>query len=154
MFNWLRAFVGAPSPAGPPQLVKRFDPTELSLSKVMRAAGDGWAIELDDAADLPMFAWQPPRLERCLLTLRAEMRTEDLGGKSYLEMWCQFTGKGEYFTRGLHHAVKGTNDWASYETSFRLKAGQAPNLLRLNLVVGGPGRIWIREIELRQTPLS
>lgn len=154
MFNWLRVLAGAPSPAGPPQLVKRFDTAEPTISKALQADGDGWCLTLDEAADLPLFAWQPPPLHQCLLTFRAEMKTEALDGKSYLEMWCRFTGRGEYFSKGLHHAVKGTNDWASYETSFRLKEGLTPSLLKLNLIVGGAGRIWIRQIELLQTPLT
>ena len=154
MFNWLRALTGAPAPAGPPKLVKRFDTAEPTLSKAMRAEGEGWAVDLAAAADLPMFAWQPPTLGPCLLTLSAEMKTEALAGKSYLEMWCRFAGRGEYFSKGLHHAVTGTNDWAPYATSFRLKKGQSPDLLRLNLIVGGAGRIWIRDIALEQTPLA
>jgi hypothetical protein len=69
-------------------------------------------------------------------------------------MWCRFPGRGEFFSKGLHHAVKGTTDWVSCETPFRLKKGQRPDLLKLNLVVEGRGKVGIKDVQLLRTPLS
>ncbi len=89
-----------------------------------------------------------------MITYRAHIKTEELENKAYLGMWCRLPGKGEFFSKGLHHAVTGTNDWASCEIPFYLKKGQSPNLLKLNLVAEGSGRLWIKDIELSQTPLE
>ena len=50
--------------------------------------------------------------------------------------------------------MKGTTGWASYETPFYLIRGQRPDLIKLNLVVEGPGTVWIRDVELFRTPLK
>jgi hypothetical protein len=44
-------------------------------------------------------------------------------------------------------------DWGSYEVAFRLAQGQRPDLIKLNLAVEGAGTVWIKDVELLQTPL-
>ena len=62
-------------------------------------------------------------------------------------------GRGEFFSKGLDRKTKGTTGWASHEVSFYLKAGQRPDLIRLNVAFDGPGTIWVRKVELEKTPL-
>ena len=55
---------------------------------------------------------------------------------------------------GLDTALTGTNDWSSHEIPFFLQAGQRPDLVRINLAFeGSGGTAWIKDIELRTTPL-
>ena len=89
-----------------------------------------------------------------MLTYRMQMRTENLKGGAYLEMWCQLPGQGEFFSKGLHHKVEGTTDWASYEVPFYLKKGQIPDLIKLNVVLEGSGTVWFRNVELLHTALK
>jgi hypothetical protein len=76
------------------------------------------------------------------------MKTENVEGQAYLEMWCRFPKEGDSFSKGFHHAMKGSNDWAQCETPFFLQTGQRPDLIRLNLVIEGKGTVWLRNIEL------
>ncbi|MGH7200154.1 MAG: hypothetical protein ACREJB_06085, partial [Planctomycetaceae bacterium] len=92
--------------------------------------------------------------EQCLLTYRFQMRTEDVHGSVYPEMWCRIPGRGEFFSRGLHLKTRGTNNWASFEIPFYLKRNQHPDLLKLNLVFEGPGTAAMRDIEVLATPLE
>jgi hypothetical protein len=89
-----------------------------------------------------------------MLTYRAEMKTEDLKGRAFLEMWCGLPGRGEFFSKGFQQAVSGTIGWSRYETPFYLKKGQKPDLIKLNLVIEGTGKVWLRHVELLQTPLA
>jgi hypothetical protein len=68
-------------------------------------------------------------------------------------MWCRFPGRGEFFSKGLHQKAKGTVGWSSYEVPFNLKAGERPDLIRLNVAFDGPGTVWVRNVELVRTPL-
>jgi len=68
-------------------------------------------------------------------------------------MWCRMPGGGEYFSKGLANPVKGTTDWASYETPFFLKKGERPDLIKLNVVIEGKGTLWVKDVELLQGPL-
>jgi hypothetical protein len=95
-----------------------------------------------------------PAVEQCLLTYRAEIKAEGLQGRAFLEMWCRLPGRGEFFSKGYKQAVSGTVDWVRYEIPFYLKRGQKPDLIKLNVVVEGPGTVWLRNVELLKTPLA
>ena len=69
-------------------------------------------------------------------------------------MWCRLPGRSEFFSKGYQQAVSGTVDWARYEIPFHLKRGQKPDLIKLNVVVEGPGTVWLRNVELLKTPLA
>lgn len=93
-------------------------------------------------------------VENARLTYQARVRAKDLRGQAYLEMWCHFPGKGEFFSRGLQNPVSGTMDWITAETPFFLKKGEKPDIVKLNLVINGAGTVWIDEIRLLKGPLS
>jgi hypothetical protein len=92
-------------------------------------------------------------VENVRLIYQAKVRTWGLSGKAYLEMWCHFTGKGEYFSRGLENPLTGTVNWTTEEISFFLKKGDNPDNVKLNLVIDGKGTVWIDDIHLLKGPL-
>lgn len=92
-------------------------------------------------------------IENARLTYQAKVRTQDVDGKVYLEMWCRFPGKGEFFSRGLQTPLSGTTEWTTEETPFFLRKGENPDNIKLNLVVEGRGTAWIDDIRLVQGPL-
>lgn len=155
MFHWLRSFARTPVPTGSPRVIKRFTTHDRTVSQdPLRTDGQGWSASLSSAQTVPLFEIAPPHLERCVVSWRARIKTEQLTGRMYLEMLCRFPGRGEFFSKDIDHAVQGTNDWASHEVAFYLKRGEVPDLLKLNLVAEGAGDLWIKDIELSQTPLS
>lgn len=154
MIDWLRSLFSGPQPAGPPQTIRRFQTTDRTLSQgVITVVQDGWAIDAKEEQTIRLFEVPDPQAEQCLITYRAKLKTEGLGGRAFLEMWCRLPGRGEFFSKGLSQVVKGTADWASYETPFYLKKGQRPDLIKLNLVVEGKGRLWLKDVQLLKTPL-
>jgi len=93
-------------------------------------------------------------VENARLVYEAKIRTEGLEGQAYLEMWCQFSGKGDFFSRALHAPISGTNDWTTQQTIFFLREGENPDNVRLNIVIKGRGKAWIDDIRLVRGPLS
>jgi hypothetical protein len=93
-------------------------------------------------------------VENARLIYSAHLRTADVEGKVYLEMWCSFPGKGEFFSRALQAPLSGTMDWTSQETPFFLKAGENPDNVKLNLVIDGKGTAWIDDVKLVKGPLG
>ncbi len=91
--------------------------------------------------------------EDARLTYQAKLKTKDVEGKVFLEMWCVFPGRGEFFSRALETSLTGTTDWVTQETPFFLKKGQTPELIKLNVVVDGKGTAWIDEVKLIKGPL-
>ena len=93
-------------------------------------------------------------IEDARLIYQARVRTEKVEGQVYLEMWCHFAGKGEFFSRGLKTPLTGTNEWSTEETPFFLKKGENPDNVKLNLVINGKGTVWIDNIRLLKGPLG
>lgn len=87
-------------------------------------------------------------IENARLIYQAKLRTKDVEGQVYLEMWCNFKGKGEFFSRALQSPLSGSNEWTSQETQFFLKKGEKPDNVKLNLVINGKGTVWIDDIRL------
>jgi hypothetical protein len=135
-------------------VLKRFGPEDKPLSQDQVTADDGgWRIEAKENRTVALFEIANPGVEDCMLTYRARLRTANLQGRAYLEMWCGLRGQGEFFSRGLFRPVSGTTNWASYETPFFLKKGQRPDLIQLNLVIEGKGTVWIKDVEVTRAPL-
>jgi len=93
-------------------------------------------------------------IENARLLYQARVRTEKADGQVYLEMWCHFPGKGEFFSRGLQSTLTGTTDWTTMEIPFFLQKGEKPDYVKLNLVVNGAGTAWIDDIRLIKGPLK
>lgn len=92
-------------------------------------------------------------IENVRLVYQAKIRTENVIGQAFLEMWCVFEGKGEFFSRGLRTLVTSDTDWVDSETMFYLKVGENPGNMKLNLVINGSGTVWIDDIKLVKHPL-
>ena len=87
------------------------------------------------------------------LVYSAKVHSENLEGKAFLEMFCHFPGKGEYFSRSLNMAVSGSTGWVLQKAPFYLKKGEDPDKISLNIVIDGRGKVWIDDIRLVKEPL-
>jgi hypothetical protein len=141
----------------PPQavIVRVFTPADRPISGEFALTEDNaWAAACTTTQTFRLFEVSNPGVERCRAFYRARLKSEGLVGRAYLEMWCQFPSQGEFFSRGLDNSISGSSDWATCQTPFFLKAGERPDLIRLNLVVEGRGKVFIKDIELTAAPLN
>ena len=111
-------------------------------------------IDASQPLTVPLFEVSDLSIENAALIYQASLQSQNLDGKAYLEMWLRFPGKGEFFSRGLDRPITGTMSWMTSTIPFFLQAGQKPDLIRLNLVVAGKGRVWIDDVRLLRQPLS
>ncbi len=155
MLRWPKSLFAMPEPAGPSQTIRTFSPRERTITQdAVRLDEDSIRIESAGSRTVRLFEVKDPGAQQCVLIYRAEMKGEKVEGRAYLEMWCCFPGRGEFFSKGLHQPLSGTSAWARFEIPFYLKRGEMPDLIKLNLVVEGGGVVWLRNIELLKTPLS
>ena len=155
MSGLFRRLLRKPRPTGPPEVLRRFDGSARTIARSGVTADDGSVrVDADAAGSVPLFEVSDLGAENCMLTYRAQLRTEGVEGGVYLEMWCRVPGRGEFFSKGLHDRLRGTTDWSSHEIPFFLDEGQRPDLVRLNLAFEGGGTAWIRGVELLRTPLG
>jgi len=124
------------------------------LDKEVSSDGSGsLRITASEPSIVRLFETGDIDAENARLIYRAKVRTEGVDGKVYLEMWCHFPGKGEYFSRGLDSPLSGTTEWTTEEIPFFLQKGENPDNVKLNLVIDGKGTAWIDDIRLMTGPL-
>ena len=128
--------------------------TDVEFDKEITSDGNGsLRITANAPVTVKLYETGDIHLEKAQLIYRARLRTEDVEGQVYLEMWCSFPGKGEFFSRALQSPLSGTNEWSSQETPFLLLKGENPDNVKMNLVVNGKGKVWIDDIRLLMSPL-
>ncbi len=153
--SWFKSLFGAPRPAGAPRTVRKFRVAEPTLSRDrIRVVQDAWQVDSSGNEVFRFFELADPQVEHCMLAYRAKIKTEGLAGRAFLEMWCRFPGRGEFFSKGINQTVSGTTDWVSCETPFYLKKGERPDLIQLNIAVEGKGKVLAKDLELIATPLE
>jgi len=111
-------------------------------------------ITVQEPTTIRLFETGKMDVENAKLIYQAKLKCEGLEGQAYIEMWCSFTGKGEFFSRGLQNVISGNLNWSSAETPFFLEKNQKPDNVKLNLVINGKGTVWIDDIRLLKAPLK
>jgi hypothetical protein len=128
--------------------------TGAEFDSVVSADGNGsLRLTATQPTTFRLFETGDLDVEDALLLYRAQVRTEGVEGNAYLEMWVQFAGVGEAFSRDLQTPLSGSNEWSTEETPFFLQAAQNPGNVKLNLVIDGRGTVWIDDIRLTRGPL-
>jgi hypothetical protein len=121
----------------------------VTFDEQISADGNGsLRIDASEPTTIRLFETGDIDIESARLIYHTHVRTENLDGQAYLEMWCHFPGKGEFFSRGLMDPLSGTTNWTTLETSFLLKKGENPDNVKLNLVINGKGTAWIDDVRL------
>ena len=129
--------------------------TQTGVAIDRRNSADGRGslmISTESPVTVRLFETGEIDIENARIIYRAKLRTADVTGNVYLEMWCSFPGMGEAFSRALQSPLTGTTEWTSQETPFFLKPGENPDNIRLNVVIEGRGRVWIDDIRLEKGP--
>lgn len=121
----------------------------ISIDKEVTADGNGSLRIVSNAPSvIQLYETGNIDAEDATLFYNAKVKCENVQGQVYLEMWCVFEGKGEYFSRGLENSIAGSTDWTGLQTNFFLNPGENPDNIKLNLVVAGTGTVWIDDIRL------
>ncbi len=77
MFEWLKSRFKGPEPAGPPEPIRSFSVSDPTITqKTIEVDQDGWLIESDQAQTIRLFEVPEPGAEQCMVTYRAQMKTE------------------------------------------------------------------------------
>lgn len=126
----------------------------VELDRSISSDGKGsLRITALEPTTVSLFEVRNINIEDARLLYQARVRTKDVKGQVFLEMWVRIPEKGEFFTRNIHTSATGSMDWKTMEAPFYLKKGQNPDLIRLNLVIKGSGTVWIDDINLVKAPL-
>jgi len=129
--------------------------TGVEVDNKITSDGNGaLRITADGPATVRLFEVHDLDVENARLIYQAKVRTEGVEGQVYLEMWCNFPGKGEFFSRGLQTPLSGSTGWTTEETPFILQKGEKPDYVKLNLVINGKGTAWIDDIRLLKGTLN
>lgn len=127
----------------------------VTIDRQISSDGNGsLRIETIETTTVRLFETGDIDIEDARLIYQARVRTENVEGQVYLEMWCHIAGVGDAFSRGLATPLTGTTEWTTEEIPFFLKKGENPDNVKLNLVINGKGTVWIDDIRLLKGPLK
>ncbi|MBN2594109.1 MAG: hypothetical protein JXA81_11425 [Sedimentisphaerales bacterium] len=129
----------------------------VRIDKLISNDGNGsLRIDINKSANIHLFETGDIDVENARLFYQAKLRTEKVQGEVYLEMWCHFPGKGEFFSKGFSQvkSLTGTKEWITEEIAFLLRKGENPDNVKLNLVINGNGTVWIDDIRLLKSILQ
>lgn len=127
----------------------------VQIDKQISSDGNGsLRITAAESTVVRLFETGDIDVENARLIYQAMVRTEGVEGQVFLEMWCHFPDKGEFFSRGLQTPLTGTIDWTTEEIFFLLRKGENPDNVKLNLVIDGKGTVWIDDIRLLKGSLQ
>ena len=128
--------------------------TGVLVDKGITSDGSGsLKMTVEEPTTIKLYETGDVDIENARLIYQAKVRTEDVEGQVFIEMWCNFPGHGEFFSRALQSPLSGSNDWSSMGTPFLLKEGQNPDNIKINIVINGKGTAWIDDICLLKAPL-
>ncbi len=131
-------------------VIRSFNTSDQPITRNgVEVVNGGWKLTADKTQTVRLFEIPDPTLKPGRFFYRAKLKTENVKGRAYLEMWVRIPGMGESFSKGFHNALSGDNGWAEYEIPFLLLKGQHPDLVKLNVTIEGGGTVWIKDIELR-----
>ncbi len=123
----------------------------IGISPDGRVKKEGQAalrIDIAEPTVVRLFETGDIDIEDAVLIYQARLRTEGVQGRIYLEMWCRFEGKGEFFSQGYDTSLSGTTKWTQVEIPFFLKDGENPDKVKLNLACEGAGTVWVDDVRL------
>jgi hypothetical protein len=121
----------------------------IQLDKAVSSDGNGSIkIEAAGPVSIQLYNIEDIHVEDTQLIYEAKIKSEGLSGQAYLEMWCVFKDKGEFFSQGFNSAIAGTKDWQTIKTVFLLRKNEMPDQIKLYVVVNGVGIVWIDDIHL------
>lgn len=95
---------------------------------------------------------EAPPISGAKLIYSARVKS-DIDGTASLELWSH-AGDSAYFSRNPQMAAYGKSDWKTLRIPFHYQSGQQPDKLTLNLIIGGPGTVWVDDVRLLKEPLS
>jgi hypothetical protein len=94
----------------------------IELDKNISDDGNGSIkITADKPLVIQLYSVDDVKVDDTQVVYEANIKSNDLKGQAYLEMWCVFKDKGEYFSRGFDSVISGDEDWKTIRTVFNLE---------------------------------
>lgn len=133
-------------------VLQAFTTNDVPVAGHLTVADDAWLLDAKGSQPVTLYELADLNVGPGALFYEADLRTADLEGRVYLELWCRVPGRGEVSVRGRDHTLSGTTGWVSSQVPLLLAPGATPDRVRLNLVIEGTGRVWIRSVTLSHAP--
>lgn len=136
--------------------------SKLARGDVLAAGGEApferLRITNQDATarTIPVFEIEEPGITASSYAIVGRLRTQDLAGKGYLEMWSHFPGGERYFSRTLEETgpmghLSGSQDWREFVLPFHIgDVPMRPDKLAVNVFFAGRGVVELSPLRLVQ----
>lgn len=166
---WIASLAVAAGCAGSGEVIAEWGWTESMAGQACDAAklveetgrksiGRALAVESrsPDGLTCTLLKIEDPGVFETTYALVGLVRTRDVEGEGYLEMWSHFPGRGPFFSRGLESGgpaghLGDSEDWRTFVLPFRVvdrPETDRPTRLVLNVVLPGRGEVLLGPVRL------
>lgn len=117
--------------------------------------GGSLRVEADGGGRLRLYELDDvgPIEERLVYT--GFLRSRDLDGTAFLELWCRPATGDPAFVRGLPTGVSGSSEWTPQVVGFtNPELCRGPVSVELNVVIQGSGTVWVDNLRLWSVPVE
>ena len=124
-------------------------------AEISQDGGGSLRVEADGGGRLRLYELDDvgPIEERLVYT--GFLRSRDLDGSAFLELWCRPAAGDPAFVRGLPTGVSGSSEWTPQVIGFTnpdLCSGRVS--VELNVVIQGTGTVWVDNLRLWSVPVE
>jgi hypothetical protein len=131
----------------PPGADAAFDPG------VSQDGGGSLRVQAERGGRLRLYRLDDLDLVQGAVAFTGFLRSRDLSGRAVLEMWCRPSAGEPAFVRGYGSAVSGNAEWTPQEVRFsNPELCRNPVSIELNVLIEGPGTVWIDDLRLWSVP--
>jgi hypothetical protein len=102
---------------------------------------------------IPLFEAGAIKSDNVKLLLTYKVKTDNMSEPTFLQLKLHFPVKGDVVSDEPDDVVSGTKDWSDQKVVYKLKKGQLPDDVFINLVIQGQGTVWIDDVKLVAKPL-
>ncbi len=129
--------------------------TRIVLDETTKIAGkSSLKLSSPHSAQICVGEIESQHIENATIWFQADLKTQGVANGALLEMWVETEPQGRYFSRGLDQVVSGDSDWKTVRIPFAVnQPGVSVRKIILNLVLDGPGTVWIGNIKVEKQPL-
>lgn len=122
---------------------------------VSQDGGGSLRVETEGGGRLRLYALEDVGPVRGRLVYTGFLRSRDLEGTAFLELWCRPAEADPAFVRGIPTGVSGSMEWTPQVVGFtNPELCSGPVSVELNVVIQGTGTVWIDDLRLWSVPVE
>ena len=137
-----------------PKVLRDLNPTDAPIAARAKWVGDDLEVTADQAGSLRLFEVPLGRIDQATIIYRFSIQADGPASNAYAEMRCRGAAFGELVVHGVDQKVQASGAWQDVEIRAELQKDRFADVVMLDLVFEGPGKVRMSGIQVLAVPLA